>query len=81
MTGRAYGWMTGEHGAFEVFTADGRWEGSVRLPNSVRYSGYPTTPPVVIRGDTVWAVMNDSLDVEYVGRFEVRWSVTGGPAF
>jgi len=81
MTGRAYGWTAGEHGAFEVFTADGRWEGSVRLPRSVRYSGYPTTPPVVIRGDTVWAVMNDSLDVEYVGRFEVRWGVTGGPAF
>ncbi len=72
-TGRRYGWMAGEHGAFEVFAADGRWEGTIRLPESVRYSGYPTTPPLVIRGDTMWAVLRDSLDVEYIGRFEASW--------
>ncbi len=58
---------------FEVFAADGHWEGTIRLPESVRYSGYPTTPPLVIRGDTMWAVMRDSLDVEHVGRFEASW--------
>jgi hypothetical protein len=73
MTGRAHGWMAGVHGAFEVFEADGTWRGAVRVPTDVPYSGYPTTEPVVIRGDTVWAVMRDALDVEYVGRFVVAW--------
>lgn len=72
-TGLDHGWSIAEHGAFEVFTADGHWLGAVGLPRSVHYSGYPTTPPIVIRGDTVWAVMRDSLDVEYIGRFQVVW--------
>jgi hypothetical protein len=63
----------GEHGAFEVFERDGRWIGSVRLPDELHYSGYPTEPPVVIRGDTIWGVTVDEFDVEYVSRYEVVW--------
>ena len=73
ITGRTYGWIAGESGAFEVFEPDGEWLGSVRLPENVHYSGYATTEPIVIRGDTMWAVYQDSLDVEYIGRFEIRW--------
>ena len=73
ITGRAYGWRPGESGAFEVFELDGEWLGSVRLPDAVKYSGYATTEPVVIRGDTMWAIYQDSLDVQYIGRFEIRW--------
>ncbi|MHB1194839.1 MAG: NHL repeat-containing protein [Longimicrobiales bacterium] len=73
ITGRTYGWHPGESGVFEVFEPDGEWLGSVRLPEAVKYSGYPTTDAVVIRGDTMWAVYQDSLDVQYIGRFEIRW--------
>ena len=73
LTGRDHGWMAGTRGAFEVFAQDGRWLGAVRVPEELSYSGHPTTEPVVIRGDTVWGVITDSLDVEYLGRFEVDW--------
>jgi hypothetical protein len=62
-----------EGGAFDVFDEYGRWVGSVRLPPAVRYTGYPTTPPVTIRGDTIWAVGRDALDVEYIVKYMVRW--------
>ena len=62
LTGRQHGWVAAVHGAFEVFTPEGEWLGAVRVPESV-----------AIRGDTVWAVMYDEIDVEYIGRFEVRW--------
>jgi len=73
MSGRAFGWEAGQHGAFDVFAPSGEWIGSVALPEGVAYSGYPGSPPVVIRADTLWSVMRDSLQVPYIGRFQVRW--------
>lgn len=66
-------WMLGRTGAFDVFSPDGSWLGTVPLPPEIRYSGFPTERPVVIRGDTVWALTRDSLDVNYVTRYEVVW--------
>jgi hypothetical protein len=63
----------GESGAFEVFRRDGRWVGTVALPENVRYSGYPTTPSVVVRGDTIWAVTVGPYDVQTLGRYRVDW--------
>jgi hypothetical protein len=71
--GRSDAWRVGTSGAFDVFDYDGEWLGSVRLPSEFPYSGYPTTPRVVIRGDTVWGVTLDSLGVNYVTRYMVRW--------
>ncbi len=67
-------WSVGEVGAFEVFGDDGRWHATVRLPDELRYSGFPTEPPVVIRGDTIWGVTVDEFDVEYVSRYVVEWA-------
>jgi len=71
------GWEISDSGAFDVFERDGRWLGQVALPDGVRYSGYPTRPSMAIRGDTLWAVTRDELDVEYVVRYEVRWPEIG----
>lgn len=49
---------------FDVFEADGRYVGEVRAPE-----GFAVYPEPVIRGDTVWAVWRDDLDVNYVARF------------
>lgn len=68
----------GEHGGFAVFRRDGRWLGTVALPSDVRYSGYPTTPDLRIRGDTIWAVRTDSLGVQTIGRFHVDWPEDAG---
>lgn len=66
-------WQVSTQGAFDVFEADGTWLGKVEIPEDVRYSGYPTAPPVVIRGDTVWAVSLDELNVNYVTKYVVAW--------
>lgn len=66
-------WMPGTDGAFDVFAADGHWIGVVKPPPGFEYSGFPTAAAVVIRGDTVWAVAEDSLDVDYIIRCEVSW--------
>jgi hypothetical protein len=63
----------GRQGAFEVFDVDGRWLGSVALPEAVRYDGYPSTPRIRIRGDTIWAVRYNELDVQSIGRYHVAW--------
>jgi hypothetical protein len=60
-------------GVFDVFGPDGQWIGAVRLPPSLPYVPWPETPDPVIRGDTLWGVTVDSLEVEYVARFEVVW--------
>lgn len=52
---------------FDVFEPDGRYLGQVRPPTG--FSGYPQP---VIRGDTVWAVIRDELDVQQVVRFRLR---------
>lgn len=55
-----------EPAAFDVFQPDGQFLGHVRVPASFR-----ATPEPIIRGDTVWAVTRDELDVATVVRFEV----------
>ncbi len=70
--GVTHTWTIAWQGTFDVFDPDGRWRAVVRLPEDARYSGYPTEPDVVIRGDTLWAVATDDFDVEYVVRYEVR---------
>jgi hypothetical protein len=70
-TGETYTWLVAWQGAFDVFDADGEWLAVVKLPEEARYSGHPTEPSVVIRGDTIWAVAQDSMDVQYVVRYQV----------
>lgn len=72
-TGVKETWALSSRGAFEVFSTDGTWLGTVPLPEQVDYSGFPTERPVVIRGDTIWAITRDSLGVNYVTRFAVNW--------
>lgn len=72
-TDRSHTYQIAERGAFDVFDRDGRWVGSVRLPEELHYSGFPTEPPVFIRGDTIWGVTVDQLDIEYVTRYRVVW--------
>lgn len=60
-------------GAFDVFSTDGTLLGHVFLPPEVGYTGFPDSPDPVIRGDTVWAVVSDSLGHRGVGRYQVRW--------
>lgn len=72
LTGRTYQWRVATQGSFDVFREDGRWLGRVRLPAEMGYNGYHP-PHVVIRGDTLWAAVADSLDVEYVARYRVVW--------
>jgi len=53
--------------AFDVFEPDGRYLGMVRAPDGLAV--YPTP---VARGDTLWAVVEDELDVPYIVRFHVE---------
>lgn len=55
-----------EFAAFDVFAPDGRYLGYVRVPDTFR-----TDPQPVVRGDHVWAVTRDELDVATVVRFRV----------
>lgn len=57
---------------FDVFEADGRYLGMVDAPE-----GLSLFPQPVIRGDTVWAVLRDDLDVQRIGRFQVQWADDG----
>jgi hypothetical protein len=58
---------------FDVFEPDGRYLGSIRAPK-----GFSSSPEPVFRGDYVWAVVRDELDVQRVTRFriEVRGQTT-----
>jgi hypothetical protein len=57
----------GEAGAaFDVFDAEGRYLGRVRLPE-----GMDTHPAPVIRNDAVYGVARDSLDVQHVVRARI----------
>ena len=60
-------------GVFDVFEEDGSWLATVRMPPGMMYSGHATEAPAVVRGDSLWAVYRDEFDVEYVGKFVVRW--------
>ena len=69
--GVTHSWVLPWQGAFDVFTTEGDWLAVVKLPPKARYSGYPTEPNVVIRGDTLWAVELDDFDVPTVVRYTV----------
>jgi hypothetical protein len=53
--------------AFDVFEPDGTYLGMVRAPDGLRM--YPTP---VARGDTLWAVVVDDMDVEYIARYHIQ---------
>ena len=52
--------------AFDVFEPDGRYLGFVRAPD-----GLSTSPEPVFRGDSIWAVVRDELDVQHIVRFRI----------
>jgi hypothetical protein len=67
---RRTGWPQIRHTeppAFDVFDVDGRFLGHVRVPDSFR-----TYPEPVARGDHVWAVTRDELDVASIVRFRLE---------
>ena len=67
-------WETDPSGGyFDVFERDGRWLGTVRVPPEFKYGHWPSSPEPVIRGDTIWAATTDSLEIEYVTRYELQW--------
>lgn len=55
-----------EPAAFDVFSPDGRFLGHVKTPPAFR-----TRPEPIIRGDTVWAVARDELDVATIVRYRI----------
>jgi hypothetical protein len=55
-----------EEAAFDVFAPDGRFLGHVKVP-----AGFDIEPEPIVRGDYVWAVMRDELDVASVVRFRI----------
>jgi hypothetical protein len=55
-----------EPAAFDVFAPDGRFLGHVKVPES-----FQIRPEPIVRGDTVWAVTRDELDVASVVRFRI----------
>jgi hypothetical protein len=57
---------------YDVFEPDGRYLGMVRAP-----IGFLPKPPPIARGDTVWAVVLDDMDVPSIVRYRVVRSVTG----
>ncbi|HSG82619.1 MAG TPA: hypothetical protein VLC48_10235, partial [Gemmatimonadota bacterium] len=56
--------------AFDVFEPDGRYLGMVRAPE-----GFQMNPTPVARGDTVWAVVLDEMEVPYIVRFRIQHAV------
>ena len=53
--------------AFDVFEPNGDYLGRVEAP-----LGMSLSPRPVVRGDLVWAVTRDELDVPQVTRFRIR---------
>lgn len=61
--------------AFDVFEPTGEYLGMVTAPD-----GFSPYPAPVIRGDTVWAIVRDDLDVPYIVRFHIGDDAEeGGP--
>lgn len=71
-TGLETTWRLSHQGSFDVFTEEGEWLATVALPEEARHSGFPTEPSVVIRGDTIWAVGEDSYEVQTVRKYVVQ---------
>ncbi|HEX2209762.1 MAG TPA: hypothetical protein VHG93_18925 [Longimicrobium sp.] len=53
--------------AFDLFDPEGRYLGRAGLP-----TGLAQSPPPVVRGDALYGVRRDSLDVPYVVRVRIR---------
>jgi hypothetical protein len=51
---------------FDVFEPDGAYLGRVTAP-----TGFAIYPRPVFRGDQVWAIVRDELDVQYIQRFRI----------
>jgi hypothetical protein len=58
---------------FDVFDIRGHWLGHVRTPDSWAAQPYPGLRDPVFRGDSVWAIISDTLGVSYVSKFVVEW--------
>lgn len=71
--GITHTWDESTRAVFDVFSVEEGWIGTVALPPAARYSGFPTEPPVVIRGDSIWATATDSLDVQYLVKYVIDW--------
>lgn len=71
--GITHTWEESTRAIFDVFTVEDGWLGTVALPPEARYTGFPTEPPLVVRGDSIWVVATDSLDVQYVVKYVVEW--------
>ena len=56
----------GEPIAYDVFDTQGRFLGHVRTPDT-----FSSEPELLARGDTVWAVVRDELDVPSIVRFRM----------
>lgn len=56
---------------FDLFEPDGTYLGAVRAPRGLQVSPRP-----VARGEVVWAVVRDELDVPYVARFRLLRGAT-----
>lgn len=54
---------------FDVFEPDGRYLGEVRAPR-----GFSMHPRPIFRGDHVWAIVRDELDINYIVRFRIGGS-------
>lgn len=52
---------------FDVFEADGRYLGRVEAPE-----GFQVGPAPVFRGEHVWGIQHDELDVQYVVRYRIE---------
>lgn len=63
---------SGDTTDYDVFRTDGHYTATVHMP--FRVDGW--VPPVV-RGDTLWAVVTDGTDVQYVVRARMRAIVRG----
>lgn len=57
----------------DVFDSDGRWVGHVNTPESWHGDPFPGLGDPQFRGDTIWAITEDELEVPYVSKFVVDW--------
>jgi hypothetical protein len=71
------GYRLASTGAFDVFTETAEYLGAARLPDDLPYSPFPGGADPFIRGDTLWALRYDSLDVPYLAKYAVQWPDIG----
>lgn len=60
----------------DVFDEDGRWVGHVDTPASWDGDPFPGLTDPYFKGDTIWAVTKDELEVRYVSKFVVEWPLS-----